>query len=313
MIIILAIACGLFAVGFFAVFIKWRGLKKDLRQTGEKLAAIAVIETNEQLKTLTFDKDIASLVRTVNILLKKHRDDYIEINRIESVLKRAITNISHDLRTPLTSAKGYLQMLEGLLTDLETAVTDEKVYYLPNTLLKSQRHISIINGRLEALTVLMDNLFAFTQAVEGNINPERVNIGNLLRDALSAQYAVLEKRGFAVESTIPDAPVYAMVDEAACKRVIHNLLTNAHVHGRDKLWITLNETEIIIGNLTENAQNINTTSIFDRFYTADAARTHKHTGLGLAIAKELTEKMGGTLTAEVEGERFSVRLVPAQS
>jgi len=308
MIIVLAVACGLLAVGFFAVLIKWRGLKKDLRQTGEKLAAISRIDTNEQLTTRTFDRDIVVLVGAINEVLVKSRDEHIEVARIESVLKRAITNISHDLRTPITSAKGFIQLLEGLWASPAGAGEGGQVYYAPNTLARTEKYLATIRGRLEALSALMDTLFAFTQAVEGNIQPAQVNVGNVLRNALSDNYAAFAERGFSVESHIPDAPHFAEADEEALKRVVQNLLVNACVHGRGFLRVTLEAGIITIENGLYAEAQIDTDQIFDRFYTADASRTHKHTGLGLAIARELTEKMGGAINAEITQEGFAIRV-----
>ncbi|MCL2189416.1 MAG: HAMP domain-containing histidine kinase [Defluviitaleaceae bacterium] len=308
MIILLAIACGIFAMGFFAVLFKWRALKKDLRTTGKKLASIAVIDTNEQLTTRTFDRDISALTKTINEVLVRSRDEHIEVQRIESVLKRAITNISHDLRTPITSAKGFIQMLESVFAASDGESAAEGLYYTTNTVTTCKRYLSVVHGRLDALAILMDNLFAFTQAVEGNISLTRVNAGNVLRDALSGAYGALQMRNFAVESNIPDAPHFVEADEDALKRVVLNLISNAYTHGCDVLRISLEAGVITVANRVHDGAKIDTLQIFDRFYTADASRTHKHTGLGLAIARELAEKMGGTISAEITGEDFTIRV-----
>jgi len=276
------IACGIFAIGFVAVLIKLRSAKKDLRKISEKLTEITHIDTNARLVTDTFDKDISKLVKSINHMLQKSRQDYLEVQRMEAVLKRAITNISHDLRTPLTSAKGYLQMAENGELDQETML----------------RYLRIIRDRLDALTILMDSLFAFSRAVEGNITISRINVGNTLRDTLVGNFAELESKGFVVETNIPDAPIYCMCDEEALKRVIENLIANATIHGKDYLRIRLLDTTIEIANKAYDLHQIDVHNIFERFYTADTSRTNKRTGLGLAIAKELTEKMGGNISAQ---------------
>ena len=285
------IACGLLAAALIAALIKLALLKGDISQLNKRLGEITQTDTNAQLTTNTFDRDVIALAQSANALIAKSRRDIITTQRTEADLKRAITNISHDLRTPLTSAKGYLQILENTPHDEQTT-----------------RCLTIIRGRLDSLTALMDNLFAFSQALEGNVNIQKTNIGNALRDALTDSYAELENKGFAVESHIPDTPVYCLCDTGALKRILQNLLKNAYVHGKDYLRVSLSGGTIEIANKTHDIDSIDISRIFDRFYTADAARTHKRTGLGLAIAKELTEKMGGSISAEAERDMLAVRI-----
>jgi len=290
--IMLWIACGLLTAGFAVLLFKWLMLKKDVRQLSIKLNEITKTDTNARLSTHTFDKDIINLAEGINRMLEKHRQGYLETNRLENDLKRAVTNISHDLRTPLTSAKGYLQMAENGGLDDETKM----------------RYLAIISERLDALTVLMDSLFAFSRAVEGDITLRRVNIGNALRDTLVAGYAEIEGKGFDVESDIPDSPIYSMCDEDALKRVLQNLISNAVVHGNSFLRVKLSDGVIEIANRIDEPHKIDTYNIFERFYTADTSRTNKRTGLGLAIAKELTEKMGGCISATKEENMLVMRV-----
>jgi len=292
MIVVLWIAYGFLAIGFAAICIKHCLLKKDIKQLGCKLDEIIRTDTNANLRTDTFDADIISLIQTINKTLDKSRRDYNDAKQIETDLKRAITNISHDLRTPLTSAKGYLQMAESGGLDDETM----------------QRYIGTIRGRLDDLTILMDSLFAFSRAIEASISPARVNVSNVLRDALSGSYAEIESKGFEVESHIPDAPVYFLCDEDALKRVTQNLITNAIVHGKQYLSVRLSEGQIEISNKADRLNLIDTHDIFERFYTADTSRANKRTGLGLAIAKELTEKMGGQISATKDGDMLVMRV-----
>ena len=300
--IALWVTCGLMAIALAAALIIWLRLKGDIRRMSQRLNEIMQTDTNAQLFTTTFDKDVTALIKNANALLAKSRRDFIEARRIEDDLKRAITNISHDLRTPLTSAKGYLQMLEEPLgSGTPTCIATENAK-------TTTRYLAIIRGRLETLTALMDNLFAFSHALEGNISVKKVNIGNILRDALSDSFEELELKGFTVESNIPDAPVYSLCDEDALKRVLQNLFKNSYVHGKDYLRVTLKGRTIEIANKAGGLDDLDVPRIFDRFYTADAARTHKRTGLGLAIAKELTERMGGSVSAELTEGMLAVRV-----
>ena len=273
-------------------------LKQDIRQLSNKLSDIAHIDTNARLATHTFDKSVSRLIQSINAMLKKNRMDHIAAKRTEAELKRAITNISHDLRTPLTAARGYLQMLES--SDLDPVTR--------------ARYVEIIGGRLENLSALMGNLFEFAQVIEGNtvFEIQAVNISNALRDALSESYRELEHKGFRVEIDIPEAPVLCRCDPDALRRVLQNLLKNVCVHGRGELRVRLREGVIEIANRADGLERMDVAQLFERFYTSDASRSNQNTGLGLAIARELTERMGGALLAEKDEDMLVMRLVLPQ-
>ncbi|MCL2372808.1 MAG: HAMP domain-containing histidine kinase [Defluviitaleaceae bacterium] len=287
---ILIIACGVLAAGFFAGLVWLLLLKADLRQMRNKLTAITKTDTNAQLTTKTFDKNAAALTQAINEMLRQNRQNFVELQCTETTLKRAITNISHDLRTPLTAARGYLQML---------ASADEET---------KARYIETIRSRMENLSVQMDGLFEFAKIIEGSapINIQPVNVANILRDVLSEAYIELERKHFTVKTNIPSQPSIHQADPEALRRVLQNLIKNAYVHGHELLEISLTAGKIKITNKTEGP--INTKHLFDRFYTADASRSNKNTGLGLAIAKELIGRMNGQITARAEGGMVTVEV-----
>ena len=287
------IACCIFAAGFAFFAIRYFLLKKDIRQIGSKLSELNETDSNAHVRTATFDADVVALTENINNMLEKSRQARLEAKRQETNLKRAITNISHDLRTPLTSAKGYLQMVSKGNLDADSVT----------------RYHKIIEGRLHNLTELMDSLFSFTYAAEGNLAINRVNICNPIRNALADSFFELETKGFTVESQVPDTPIYCLCDENALMRIIQNLVKNACTHGRDFLRIKLSDGIIEIANKTSGQDEIDLKRIFDRFYTVDASRTNKHTGLGLAIAKELVERMGGKISASLEDKLLVFRVV----
>jgi len=158
---------------------------------------------------------------------------------------------------------------------------------------------------------LMNSLFEFTRVIEGNItyNIQRVNVCDILRDALSASYAELEAKGFSVDADIPDTPVFCQCDKDALRRVLQNLLKNVWVHGKEFLRVRVHGSEIEIANRADCLDELDAARIFDRFYTADASRTGQNTGLGLAIASELISRMGGRITAKVDGDMLGVRIL----
>ena len=269
-------------------------IKRELKRLRNVLEEIAGGDTNMLLTTLMSDKDVVALAAGINAVLEQGRRGIFEKDRAEAALKRAVTNISHDLRTPLTSALGYLQMLETDDMDDET-----KAQYL-----------EVVKGRLEALSTLMNSLFEFARVIEGNteFDIKEVNICNVLRDTLSDSYAQLEANGFSVDVDIPDKPQMRMCDENALVRILQNLIKNVYVHGREYLRISVVDGVIEIANKAEGLEELDTERIFERFYTADASRTSKTTGLGLAISKELAHRMGGSIQARVENDLFIVSL-----
>jgi len=269
-------------------------IKRSLRHMRRKLDEIVQADTNAQLTTATSDKDVAALAASINAMLERNRRDLYEKGRAEAALKRAVTNISHDLRTPLTSALGYLQMLESPGLDGKTRA----------------RYLGTARERLESLSSLMNSLFEFARVIEGSIalDMQEANVSNDLRDALSDVYAELEGKGFAVDVEIPDEPVLCVYDKDALRRILQNLLKNVCAHGREFLRVRLDGGTIEIANKADGVSELDTERIFERFYTADASRVGKNTGLGLAIAKELAERMGGGITAHVDGGLLAVRV-----
>lgn len=268
-------------------------LKRELRRLRRQLDDITAADTNARLTVTTPDKDINALALSINAMLARNRRGLYEKGRAEAALKRAVTNISHDLRTPLTSALGYLQMSEERGLDGETRA----------------RYMEIIRGRLETLSALMNSLFEFAQVIEGNIELDikRVNICNALRDALSESYPEFEARGFTVEADIPETPDIRLCDENALRRVLQNLIKNVYIHGKAYMRVSLNGGIIEIANRADGLAELDAERVFERFYTADMSRTSKNTGLGLAIAQELTERMGGRISAEVENDMLVMR------
>jgi len=268
--------------------------KREFRNLNLALLAIQNIDTNKQLTTATADKDIAKFVATINAMLHTNRQNAVEIARTEANLKRAITNISHDLRTPLTAAKGYLQMLESPTLDETTRLS----------------YLQIIGERLNVQAALMDSLFEFAKVIEGELPSiqENINLCNIVRDALSASYDQFAQKGFNVDVNIPETPILASGNKNAAERIVQNLIKNAHIHGKDYIRIVVSESGIEIQNKAENLNEIDPTQLFDRFYIADGARTSKTTGLGLAIVRELTAQMGWTVEAKIVGEMYVCRI-----
>jgi len=269
-------------------------LKREMRRLRSELAEIMCLDTNIQLTSKSFDRELLAFVATTNKVLEQSRHSLYEKHRTEAALKRAITNISHDLRTPLTSARGYLQLLESSDLDAET-----KAQYL-----------HVIQGRLEALSNLMDSLFEFARISEGSVVPnlQKIDMTSVVRKVLSEAYPELEKRSFETVFIIPDTPVFCVTDAELITRVVQNLVKNVYVHGKSHVHVHLEDGVLKIANWSDDLDSLDIDQIFDRFYTFDASRSNKGTGLGLAIAKELVQQLGCQITATKEGDMLAIRV-----
>ncbi len=277
------------------------------------IAALASLErglrrAREQIKTQMEDASTArvevpcpnaaaeDLFATINELLELRQGERSAYQRKERELRRQIANVSHDLRTPLTSILGYLQLLEG-----DDLTAEQRAEYL-----------RVIRGRADTLQTLITAFYDLSR-IEGGEWPlerERVDLGRELGDQLAAAYEQLEAAGIRVEVELADGlpPVWA--DRKAVIRVFSNLLTNALKHGSDYLRVELRrEGRYVVSAFSNGVPDMtaeDAAHVFERFYTADRTRTGRNTGLGLAIVKALTERMGHQASALLRDGEFTV-------
>lgn len=233
------------------------------------------------------------LAKEINIQLKQLRSDRLRFQQGDWELKDAVTNISHDLRTPLTAICGYLDLLE-----------DEEMSG------NAVRYLKIIRGRTETLKQLSEELFrysVFTTVSNGTGN-EPVVLNRILEDSVSGFYAALRSRGIAPAIKMPDTKIRRMLNRNAVSRIFGNLIGNALKYSDGDLIIELNESgELLFANHASGLDEIETGRLFDRFYTVETASAGS-TGLGLSIARALTEQMGGKIWAVYEEGMLKVRI-----
>ncbi|MDR2832562.1 MAG: HAMP domain-containing histidine kinase [Streptococcaceae bacterium] len=281
---------------FLVTFIYLIRLKKDISQMNQMLQTIEKTDTNMRITTTTYDSDVVALSTDMNKVLDKQKQIVLDAKRSSRELKQGISNISHDLRTPLTSALGYVQMLKtGKLTDEQ-----------------QQNYLKIIEERLHSLTDLMKELFDYTKIVEGKIDVQlqSVNVSNLLTEEISARYIEFTNQQFEMEIDLSDQPLIVTADGYLLKRAIGNLLQNVLIHGQEIFILKVDATqkEILLSNKAENIQSIQVERLFERFYTVDTSRTSKKTGLGLPITKELIQQMNGEISAFIEEEYLTFKI-----
>lgn len=280
--------CIALSVILAVVLSKYILLLIEIRKLDKTLESIANTDTNAQLTVV--GSSMARFAKTINTILAKNREYNFQKANTENMLKATISNISHDLRTPLTSAKGYLQMLN-------TADETVKVEYL-----------SIIDERLDTLSSQLNNLFEFARVLEGSVqvNMQVVDICAVVRGAMVSNHSQLVESGLSIELDIPSTSIRKNSDLQFLDNILQNLIQNACIHGKDFLRISVSENGIRVSNRTSEV--LDPTLIFERFYTADASRSNKSTGLGLAIVKEQVQRIGSKVYAALDDDVLSVIL-----
>ena len=231
------------------------------------------------------------LCRAVNARLEEGRQLRLETLRREQELKYTMASISHDIRTPLAGAMGYLELLEG--------EPERQADYL-----------RIVRKQLAELDGLLEELFLYTRLQSGSLPLECGELAALppLWDALAEFYPQLEAAGIApvLQFDREDMKVYASPE--ALGRVYRNLIANALRHGGGGLAVSGRDGEICFSNVLAPGSMPDTAHLFDRFYQSSPARTKGGAGLGLSIVRELMERMGGRASAQITGDTLEIRL-----
>ncbi len=282
----------LLAVIIAALVIKIVILKRAARSVTRQFSERLDDDTNGVILVHTRDRDMRRLASDINTQLKKLRAEHNRYVSGDAELKAAITNISHDLRTPLTAICGYLEVMKK----------EEKSE-------KLEKYLDIIGGRTELMKQLTEELFRYSVILSsGEDNEtEELNVNQVLEDCIMGYYAALTEKGITPEIELTEEKVIRNVNRSALERVFNNLMNNALKYSDGDLFISLSpEGEIVFSNTAEGLTKVQVERLFDRFYTVQAARNS--TGLGLSIARTFIDRMNGTISAELAGERLIIRI-----
>ena len=268
------------------------------RQVSRLCRQLRFINENKTKMELTADlnaKELNALMCEMNRSIRRFNDAEREFIRRDGCIRETVANLSHDIRTPLTSLDGYFQLLN------DPTLTDEK----------RTRYISVIKSRISSLNSILDELFTYAKLQDSNygLAMERTSFTATASDAALSFYEDFKATGIEPQVDIPDDEIYISANREALSRILQNILKNALVHGSE-ISISLHtdggNAVFRCSNKVNGEFSISPEQLFDRFYKADTARSEKGSGLGLAIAKGLTEKMNGSISAQVSDGIFTV-------
>lgn len=248
------------------------------------------------IMTKTIDKDIEELVVKINFLYDEIQKIRVKNIRIEEELKRSIANMSHDLRTPLTSIMGYMQLIKD-----DNSTEAEKKDYM-----------EIVEKRTKNLQMLISSFYDLSRlnSSEYKFDLKKVNLNIILCDVIAIYYNDFINKNIEPEIDINDNISWIISDEGVVNRIFSNLIGNMLKYGEGNIKISLTENEdYIISEFKNFAPNLDRDSVdklFDRFYTADKSRTNQSTGLGLAITKAFVERLGNEINAEMRKDNLVI-------
>lgn len=240
---------------------------------------------------------IGMLSDRLNDLLELRRKEKQYYQEKETLIADTYTNLSHDIRTPLTSLDGYFQLMEAC----------ENVE-------EQRRYLNIIHERIHSLNEMLEELFMFTKLKNESYRLELTSccINRILKETVFSYYDEWVRREIQPDIQITEEQLYIAGNKQGLSRIIQNVIKNGLDHGEKKIRIVLkreqNQAVLRISNQVIASEQIDIEHVFDRFYKADAARSKTSTGLGLSIAREFVRRMNGEISAKIEKNEFIVEM-----
>jgi signal transduction histidine kinase len=288
----LGLICIYFAIRFLA-------LKQSIRNAAFQMDKIEEQkESNRKLKAVTSDKDLELLLNRINKLYEFRQEERISYQRREHRLQREVENISHDLRTPLTSIMGYTELIQDPGTSQE----------------ERQEYLSIIYKRAKVLQGFIEDFYELSRFQGENypLRYEILQVQPIIKEVLVSYYRQFEKKQIQVEIHLEDERCSIIADRVQFNRILNNLIQNALKYTKTSFTLIQYSAQenCIIRFCNDNTDltDEDMKRIFDRFYTGDENRSGQSTGLGLTIAKLLVENMKGSIHGELKDGRFTIEL-----
>lgn len=286
-----------YLIGFLIIFIILLViylllLQSQIRSMSRQLNRRIKDQSRQPVSLELISSDLNQLAVNINQCLKAEETLRLNGVREEKRFKEMIADISHDLRTPLTAIKGYLQLME------KDELTDEQ-----------RKKLQIARKHTDELGQLIEHFFEYSYLINSEPVPviERFNLTNLVVECLAASVTVFEDHNIAVHFE-EAPPIIINADKEMVIRIVQNLIRNSIQHTDGDVTVQLvkeHNVSLSFQNPVKNPGDIDISRIFDRFYTADKARS-RSTGLGLAIVRLLAEQMGGSTEAALDGNVLKI-------
>ncbi len=253
-------------------------------------------DTNKRITSYGKSRVFKTLAKDINDIIDSYREENEKIIKEDKEIKDTLTNMSHDIRTPLTSLKGYFELM-GETDDPE----------------EQERCRSIIEERIESLSEILETMFLYTKVSNVNykVDLDPVDVSKVVLETMFSYYDDFENKGQEVEVEA-DEGLRIIASEQSLKRIMQNLIKNCLVHGSGDVKLELKPCDdmvrIAISNKMNPGENPDPEKVFDRFYKGDASRHNGSSGVGLSVVKKLVDSIGGDIEAEVKDGRFKISM-----
>lgn len=249
-------------------------------------------DSNRLITISTNNINLKKLANNLNLYIYEFRKQEKKYKNGNQELQKSITNISHDLRTPLTAIKGYIDLIEK-----------------DNLNKKQSNYLKIISDKVDILTTLTEQLYDYSKCLDlkDKIKKEKVCINDILEDVLVSYYGLFKQKNITPKILIVEKKIFKYLDKNMFVRVLENIISNALKYSEDNLEVNLlNTGKIIISNKTKSLNITNVKKIFNRYYTLQTGS--KSSGLGLSIAKQLIELNGGNIYAKYKNNNLIIEI-----
>ena len=295
---ILIVVCIVLAIALIIAVIKIALLKRGYDELTDNIEDQVRGKTQIPVTLTTADSHARRTAETLNHELAKLQDlrnEYLDGNR---KVAQAVTEISHDIRTPLTAINSYLDLMK-----------DEE-----NEALK-QEYLERIKSRTLSLSDLADELFKYSTSTDPTrypvqseeVSSEPIDICRTLEECILSFYAAFKGKGIEPEIELPDEPVYVLCDKKSANRIFENIISNAIKYANDSLCVRLNsDGTAVFSNPAPDLTPVSAAKLFDRYFTVKEGSNS--TGLGFSIAKELIVRNGGTIESELIDGVLSIKV-----